>query len=153
MKREEVSGLMKKEAIEKEITTKYMTFNTLLMAYFKEIMNQGYPNKGQAKILSILKEQPVLSQKDLIAQLEMTPQSASELIKKLENKQLIVKEKSQEDKRISIIQLTSAGMQEAEKNYQFQPIALNSLTEDEKMQFNTILDKLIVEITPKITKE
>lgn len=145
---------MVKTQLDKDISAKYMEFNALLMTYFKENMHRGivfgYPNRGQAKILSILKEQPAISQKDLIAQLDMKPQSASELIKKLEKKGLIIREKLAEDKRIFLIQLTPLGKQEAEKGGEFQSIALNSLTLDEKEQFSNILDKIIADIHPKV---
>lgn len=144
---------MVKTKLDKEISNKYMEFNTLLMSYFKEMRNQGHPNRGQAKILAILKEEPIISQKELILQLNMKPQSASELIKKLENKGLIVREKSVEDKRIFVIQLTELGKQEADRNHEFQPIVLNSLTLEEKEQFSNILDKLIKDIQPKVEKK
>lgn len=145
---------MAKTPLDKEISKNYMEFNALLMSYFQENTSSlGYPNRGQAKILSILKDQPTISQKDLIAQLDMKPQSASELIKKLENKGLILREKSTEDKRVFLIELTDLGKIESEKGSEFQPIALNALTLEEKKQFNNILDKLIKEVHPKVKKK
>lgn len=145
---------MGKTPLDKEVSEKYMTFNTLLMAFLKESMDKGvgvgYPNRGQAKILSILLEQPSISQKELILKLDMRPQSASELIKKLENKGFIQREKLATDKRVSIIHLTELGEKEALRGGEFQPIALSSLTMEEKQQFGVILDKLIEEIKPKI---
>lgn len=145
---------MAKTPLDKEISKNYMEFNALLMSYFQENTSSlGYPNRGQAKILSILKDQPTISQKDLIAQLDMKPQSASELIKKLENKGLILREKSTEDKRVFLIELTDLGKIESEKGSEFEPIALNALTLEEKKQFNNILDKLIKEVHPKVKKK
>lgn len=145
---------MAKTPLDKEISKNYMEFNALLMSYFQEnTASFGYPNRGQAKILSILKDQPTISQKDLIAQLDMKPQSASELIKKLENKGLILREKSMEDKRVFLIELTHLGKIEAEKGSEFQPIALDALTLEEKKQFNNILGKLIKEIHPKVKQK
>jgi len=145
---------MAKTPLDKEISKNYMEFNALLMSYFQENMYSfGYPNRGQAKILSILKDQPTISQKDIIAQLDMKPQSASELIKKLENKGLILREKSMEDKRLFLIELTDLGKIEAQKGSEFQPIALNALTIEEKEQFNNILGKMIIEIQPKVKQK
>lgn len=145
---------MAKTPLDKEISKQYMTFNTLLMSYFQENTSSlRYPNRGQSKILSILKDQPTMSQKDLIAQLEMKPQSASELIKKLEHKGLITREKSPEDKRVFLIELTPLGKAEAQKGSEFQSIALDCLTIEEKEQFKHILNKLIQEIEPKVTQK
>ena len=107
---------MAKTPLDKEISKRYMTFNTLLMSYFQENTSSlRYPNRGQSKILSILKDRPTISQKDLIAQLDMKLQSASELIKKLEHKGMITREKSPEDKRVFLIELTPLGKAEAQK--------------------------------------
>ncbi len=148
---------MAKTPLDKEVSKKYIEFNTLLMTFFKENKEKGvgfgYPNRGQAKILSILLEQPSISQKDLILQLDMRPQSASELIKKLEKKGFIQREKLATDKRVSLIHLTELGEKEARKGGEFYPIALSALTIEEKQQFGVILDKLIEEIKPKIEQK
>lgn len=142
---------MAKTQLDREIANQYMEFNALLMTYFQENKHVfSNPHRGQAKILSILKEQPTISQKELLPQLQMTPQSASELIKKLENKGFITREKSPQDKRVLMIQLTKLGEQEAEKGSEFEPIALNALTLEEKQQFQHILQKLIADIEPKV---
>ena len=46
--------------------------------------------QGQGQILNILMENSKMTQKNLVAQLDMRPQSASEMIKKLEKKQFLV---------------------------------------------------------------
>ncbi|MDM5144493.1 hypothetical protein ICE98_01589 [Lactococcus lactis] len=50
-----------------------------------------------------------MTQKNLVAQLDMRPQSASEMIKKLEKKQFISRQKDAQDKRGFIISLTEKG--------------------------------------------
>lgn len=73
-----------------EITANFMKFNDLLTAFLKENLFKGSvftaPNRGQGKILSILHQTPNISQKELVSQLDMRPQSASEMIKKLEKR-------------------------------------------------------------------
>ena len=49
--------------------------------------------QGQGQILNILMENSKMTQKNLVAQLDMRPQSASEMIKKLEKKQFISRQK------------------------------------------------------------
>lgn len=135
-----------KSKLDQNIATKYMEFNTLLMNYIQQRANEtatsGYPNRGQAKVLDILMRHETMTQKDLIRELQMKPQSASELIHKLEKKAFIRRHKSADDKRVFIIELTDLGRQEAERNHELQPIALHVLTEEEKEQFYHILNKL-----------
>lgn len=139
-----------------EITNNFMNFNDLLTAFLKENMLKGQAfsivNRGQGKILSILQETPHLSQKDLVSRLEMRPQSASEMIQKLEKKGLIERYKSQEDQRVMMISLTKAGQVAINQNGDFQPVFLSKLTLEEKQQFNHILEKLLADIRPEVAK-
>ncbi|WP_228101408.1 MarR family winged helix-turn-helix transcriptional regulator [Paenibacillus donghaensis] len=102
--------------------------------------------------MSILHQTPHISQKELVGQLDMRPQSASELIKKLEKKGLIERYKSEEDQRVMMITLTKAGKVVLNQNGDFQPVFLNVLTIEEKQQFNRILEKLVSEIEPEVAK-
>lgn len=139
-----------------DITTNFMKYNDLLTVFLKESMLKGsvftVQNRGQGKILSILHQTPNISQKELVRQLDMRPQSASELIKKLEKKGFIERYKSEEDQRVMMITLTKAGKVVLNQNGDFQPVFLNVLTIEEKQQFNRILEKLVSEIEPEVAK-
>lgn len=139
-----------------DITTNFMKYNDLLTLFLKESMLKGsvftVQNRGQGKILSILHQTPNISQKELVRQLDMRPQSASELIKKLEKKGFIERYKSEEDQRVMMITLTKAGKVVLNQNGDFQPVFLNVLTIEEKQQFNRILEKLVSEIEPEVAK-
>lgn len=133
-----------------EISQKFMQFDFLLRLFFKEHRKDfsrfGNRYQGQGQILAILKENPVITQKALTRQLNMRPQSASEMINKLEKRGYIIRTKSEEDRRVMIIQLTKEGQQAVEEGEMdtFQPVVLNVLTEEEKQEFGRILDKLII---------
>ncbi|WP_310552183.1 MarR family winged helix-turn-helix transcriptional regulator [Paenibacillus glufosinatiresistens] len=139
-----------------DITTNFMKYYDLLTMFLKESMIKGnvytIQNRGQGKILGILRQTPHLSQKELVSQLEMRPQSASEMIKKLEKKGLIERYKSEEDQRVMMITLTKAGKVVLNQNGDFQPAFSNVLTIEEKQQFNRILEKLVSEIEPEVAK-
>lgn len=139
-----------------EITTKFMKYYDLLTLFLKESMVRGnvftVQNRGQGKILSILQQTPHISQKELVRQLDMRPQSASEMIQKLEKKGFIERYKSEEDQRVMMITLTKAGQVLLNQNGDFQPVFLNVLTMEEKQQFHRILEKLVSEIEPEIVK-
>lgn len=139
-----------------DITTKFMKYYDLLTLFLKESMVRGnvftVQNRGQGKILSILQQTPHISQKELVRQLDMRPQSASEMIQKLEKKGFIERYKSEEDQRVMMITLTKAGQVLLNQNGDFQPVFLNVLTMEEKQQFDRILEKLVSEIEPEIVK-
>lgn len=80
----------------------------------------------------------------------MKPQSASELLRKLERQELITRYKSLEDKRVMVLELTDKGKIAANKIGEFKPVAMGSLTAEEKEQFAHILDKLIMDLEPKV---
>lgn len=84
------------------------------------------------------------SQKELLKTLSITPASLSEIIKKLEKKELIEKKRSTKDKRLYELTLTDKGknllkeVREIERKGAF-----SSLTEEEKDSLTFILKKLI----------
>jgi DNA-binding MarR family transcriptional regulator len=73
------------------------------------------PYRGQGRVLAILKMKPEISQKELTYLLNMSKQSLAELLAKLERSGYIVREPSQEDKRVMNIKLTDSGRKAAEE--------------------------------------
>lgn len=105
------------------------------------------PNSGQGKVLSILKDQPSLPQKDLVTQLAMKPQSASEIIKKLETKGFLKRQQSATDKRSWQVSLTATG-QEAVSRLSLEEVThIDALTQAQQQQLNYMLDELIDSFT------
>ena len=140
---------MNETDLNKLVVEKYMLFNDLLLDFLKKNNRKGRiignPNRGQGKILKILHENNAISQKDLVKELDIKPQSASELIRKLERKGFIKRTASLNDRRNLIVELTKSGRVVANECNDFKPVFLDGLNTKEKEQFNQILDKLISE--------
>lgn len=113
---------------------------------------QGRLYRGQSKVLSILKDNPGITQKELLENLNVTPQSLSEYLTKLEKKALISKTQSNKDRRVMIVKLTEAGKKAAKDMKSFKKSSVNlfkNLTEEEKNTLNNIFDKIIDEFKHK----
>ena len=71
------------------------------------------PHRGQGRVLALLKLKPEISQKELTYLLNMSKQSAAELIAKLEKSGYVTREPDERDKRVMQIRLTDKGAQSA----------------------------------------
>lgn len=103
------------------------------------------PHRGQGRVLSLLKLQPSISQKDLSYLLDMRQQSLSELLLKLEKNEYIVRTPSEKDKRITMITLTDAGRTAAadmEGKETGTVRIFDCLSEEEQKTFGEYLDRL-----------
>lgn len=145
---------MDKKELNVTVTQKYFDLNDLFTQFFRENARGPFKfenrNRGQSQILAIIREHGTISQKALVSQLDMRPQSASEMIRKLEKKDYITREKSQEDRRVMNIHLTARGKIAAQQSDDFQPVILDVLSHEEKEQFDHILTKLINELEPQV---
>ena len=148
---------------EQKITRDFWKYNQLLAWYsrrkasfVKQVGIRLNRMVGQGQILSVLEQHEPIAQKELVAKLDMKPQSASEIIQKLEKKGLVKRWKSPEDKRAVIVSLTSEGKQEIENFDEFSeisPILLEGLTEDEKADFARLIAKLQKNLDAKVAQE
>ena len=71
---------------------------------------------GQQRVLSTLAEageKGRLSQRDLGAQMGLSPAALSELLSKLEERELIERERSEADRRVTLVSLSSKGRKRA----------------------------------------
>lgn len=109
-------------------------------------------NQGQGQILGVLKDNDRISQKELVKQLDMTPQSAGEMIRKLERKGFIEKNRDPNDGRGYIISLTVKGRVETNKDGDINPILLDNLTDQEKEQLAYLLGKINDNMIDKLKK-
>ncbi|APX71592.1 MarR family transcriptional regulator [Companilactobacillus allii] len=98
--------------------------------------------QGQGKILLALSQNDGISQKQLATSLDLTAQSTAEFVNKLVKKGLVTKEKSTSDKRMTVIRLTNAGREIANKESKEIPEFLDVLTDEELDQFANILTKI-----------
>ena len=108
----------------------------------------GYllPFIGQYRCMLFLQKSGPISQKKLAQGLQIRPASLSELLSKLESKQLIQKSADPADSRGRWISLTPAGLQRVEgweqRRKQFHCDLLSKLSPEEKQQFYQILLKI-----------
>lgn len=93
--------------------------NNQLIWNFRDIghtMRHIFEGRGsQKRILIVLKEKGRITQRELTQYLGIQPGSASEVLRKLEAAGLIVRTASEADHRTTDIDLTEAGLTEAEK--------------------------------------
>lgn len=91
----------------------FIRLETLMRRYqhikFRDRGPFGNPNRGQGRVLSILKMQPEIGQKELGYLLDMSKQALAELLSKLEKNGYINRTQSEKDRRAYIITLTDAG--------------------------------------------
>lgn len=140
---------MMKEVAAMDLVEKLFRLEMLFHRYqahsFRAHGALGSPLRGQGRVLSILKLQPVISQKELSYLLNMRQQSLSELLAKLKKSGYITRKPSPEDKRATVISLTQAG-REAAENVDRQEVdiqrILDCLSEEEQAQLGEYLDRL-----------
>ncbi len=112
----------------------------------------GDPHRGQGRILSMLKLQPEISQRELGYLLDMRKQSLAELLGKLETKQYITRQQSEEDRRVMQIRLTKLGAEAAESMSEEKTGRedfLTVLTDEEQKALSGYLERLIDELESK----
>lgn len=109
----------------------------------------GDPHRGQGRVLSLLKMQPEISQKDLSYLLDMRNQSLGELLTKLERSGYITRTPSETDRRVVNIKLTEAGAEAANQTEQSQQDSskiFDCLNEEEQQKLGEYMDRLITEL-------
>ena len=112
----------------------------------------GSPYRGQGRVLSILKMQSEISQKELLYLLDMSKQALGELLNKLERSGYITRTISKEDRRAVNIKLTPEGMAVAGDIDSEQSDAGNlfdCLNDEEQEKFSGYLERLVVELEKK----
>ena len=101
------------------------------------------PQRGQGRILSLLKLKPEISQKELSDILDIRPQSLGELLAKLEKAGYIERTPSETDRRGMNVRLTEAGRSAAEQPDDSGPADfLDALTEEERANLASYLSKI-----------
>lgn len=145
---------MEEKISDRELVKKFVDLNSMLDQFQKgrqrDFMHITYRGRGQNSILKILAGCDTMPQSELVKQLDMRPQSASEMLKKLEKRGLITRCQSETDKRVIDLRITEQGKQMYEQSEDFTPIALGILSDEEKQQFANILDKLTEELQKKV---
>lgn len=131
------------------LTEKFFRLQVLMHRFHHQMHKEhgpfGNPHRGQGRILSLLKMQPEISQKELSYLLDMRAQSLGELLMKLERSGFIARTPSEDDRRVVNIKLTDEGLKAANKPDEGagQEDLFSSLTEEEQQNLGVLLDKLI----------
>lgn len=125
-----------------------MSIDEKIFALLNRLSRAGYGaphgKNSQNLILKILSKSERMTQRELTAQLGIQPGSASEIIKKLESAGLITRQSNSEDRRTVDIALTDAGKAQAEASHSHHAnhTLFETLTDDEKQQLLTLLEKV-----------
>jgi len=139
---------------ESDVFDNFVRFATLMHRYGLHIRRErgffGDMRRGQGRVLSLLKMQPEITQKNLSYLLDMRPQSLGELLGKLEKKGFITRTPSEDDRRIMIIRLTQEGEKAAENPENKSDDFFGILNSEEKEQFNEYLERLIENLEEKM---
>jgi DNA-binding MarR family transcriptional regulator len=110
------------------------------------------PTRGQGKILALLKTQDGISTKDMSYLLDIRISSLNELLSKLEKNAYIIREPSNEDKRIILVKLTEKGKNEKQQKSFFGNI-FNCLSKEEQNLLGKYLDKIIDSLAAEVGDE
>lgn len=122
-----------------------MLFHRFHDCSFRHRGPTGTPVRGQGLVLSIIKENPNITQKQLNEQLGMRQQSAAELLRKLENNKYITRVPCKDDRRVMEIRLTEEGLKAAQVPESIRNATekvFSCLNEDEKSNFALYLEKI-----------
>lgn len=105
---------------------------------------------GQARVLTMVSLREGISQKDLAFLLGIRPQTLGEMLQKLEERGLVERKKSESDGRVIEVSLTDEGRTRAAEIAERRALAAADmfavLTDEEKDQLSSILDKLGAEL-------
>lgn len=109
------------------------------------LMHKTGKKRGQENILDILSQYDSISQKKLQEILAIEAGSLSEILSKLEQRDLITRYKDNQDKRKSIISLTQKGIDKAQHKKSNDEDLFDMLDEKERKQLDETLDKVLDE--------
>lgn len=109
------------------------------------------PMRGQGRILALLKIKDGVSTKDMSGVLGIRTSSLNELLSKLESKEYVVREQSEEDKRVMIVKLTDKGREVEQPSGALGAVDMfDCLNDDEKKTFGEYLDRMIAHVGAEI---
>lgn len=128
---------------------KYMDTHKMMMRclhqHHRKYGQMSTQCSGQGRILKILNIKPEIMQKELAEILAIRPQSLGETLSKLEEAGYISRIQSETDRRNIIVSITEEGKQAIsnENESENEMDVFSCLLDEEKEQFNHILEKLI----------
>ena len=125
--------------------------NLLHLAGHLAMMRPGL-RAGQFRVLSLLEHAEPVPQQLLSERLRIQPGSLSELLGKLEAQGLIRRERNEEDRRATRVQITEDGLKQLSAMRENMDIerseTLSALSDAEKAQLTALLEKLLESAKP-----
>lgn len=120
---------------------------TRLLRFCGKALHHGMGGKAsQQRILAIMYRHEVMTQRELMEIIGIQSGSMSELLGKIEEKGLLIREKNARDKRNVDVRLTEAGRREAERVRQerkkLEQHLFAALSDEEKQELCALLSKV-----------
>jgi DNA-binding MarR family transcriptional regulator len=145
--------------IKSQLTEQFLRLETLIFRHRMRTQakdsSQMNPNKGQGRVLAILKLQPEIGQKELGYLLDMSKQALAGLIGKLERNGCVTRTQSEKDHRAYIIKLTDTGREalpdentETDEINEFELI-LDCFNDEEQHELSGFLNRIIAAFEKK----
>lgn len=103
--------------------------------------------RGQGRVLSLLKDQPEISRKELGEKLDISRQALTELLQKMEKSGYIVRRPDPRDRRILLIRLTQEGRaaaKETDVETSELPRLLDCLDDEKLAVFSDCLESILI---------
>ncbi len=105
----------------------------------------GGNKRGQDSILTVISQNPGITQKEIGEILSIQPASVSELLMKLERKGLVLREKDENDRRSIKVQLTEEGQSNLAELKEETSDPFLALSVEEQEQLRSLLKKLLAD--------
>ena len=109
----------------------------------------GFRRHGQDRALSVIMEKGPLNQRELLEILDVRSSSLSEMLAKLERKELIERQRNEEDKRSFIVSATDKAKTDFSgrgRGRRTSESVFTCLDEEERSQLKNILEKMIASL-------
>lgn len=109
--------------------------------------HRGGGKHGQARILRMLREKGQLTQRELQEMVRIRPGSMSELVGKLEGTGLVLRERSEKDRRQVLLRISEEGeaalARHERENRRQEAQLFEALSPEEQRQLSSLLEKLL----------
>ena len=103
----------------------------------------GGSRRGRGSVMPLLAQKPGITQKELAETLGVQSASVSEVLRKLERKGFVKREKAEQDRRSVRVTLTEAGWEHLNRPEADLSEAFRALTREEQEQLAGLLQKLL----------
>lgn len=137
----------KSQGSDKELTILFHRTSKILARFYH---SHNQTHHTQKRVLTLIQEHGPMSQSTLLEMLDVRSSSLSEILGKLEKKQLIVRTPNEADRRGYIVQTTQTASellshQQTLHNEQREEL-FACLSDEEKLHLITLLDKLVTSL-------